>query len=110
MITLLFNRYVIGAALAAFLLGGAYLKGRSDCSAKYEYAALQSERDSLRKLIEADHAAREADAKRLAENESLLRDLQEKAEEDAKNLQDGGSICFAPGDVDSLRQHFHTSH
>ena len=105
------NPYVILAALAAFFVtgAGAYLKGRSDCSARYEYAAIKEQRDNLLQLWEISEAARHADAQRLMENQALLRDLQEKAEHDAQNLQDGGAVCFAPADTDSLRQHFRLS-
>lgn len=106
----MFNPYILLAAVAAFFVtgAGAYLKGRSDCSAKYEYAAMQSERDSLKRLWETSEAARQADAQRLTENQALLDDLKQKAEHDAQNLKDGDALCFAPDDVDSLRQHFRT--
>lgn len=104
----MFHPYVILGAVAAFLAVGAggYFKGRSDCSAKYEYAAIQAERDGLLTAMKAEKSAREADALRMAENDRLLRDLQEKAEDDAKNLNDGDSVCFSPDESDSLRKHF----
>ena len=106
MIALLLNRYVIGAVLAALIVTGAYVKGRSDCNARWEYASIQAQRDELLNLIKTEKAAREADAQRMAENADLLRDLQEKAEEDAKTLEDATRECFSRDDTLRLRQHF----
>ena len=102
------NPYVLIGGLVALIAvgGGGYLKGRSDCRAKYEYAAIQAERDGLITAMKAEKSAREADAQHMAENDRLLRDLQEKAEDDAKNLKDGDGVCFSPDESDSLRQHF----
>lgn len=107
----LLNPYVILAAVAAFFVTatGSYLKGQSDCSARYEYAAIKGERDALLDAMRAERTARASDARRLAENEAILQDFQEKADHDAQNLKDGGGVCFAPDDVDSLRQQFRTA-
>lgn len=102
------NPYVLLGGLAALIVvgGGGYLKGRADSSAKYEYAAIQTERDDLKKLLDVQKIIAEADAKRATENADLLRELQEKAEDDAKNLKNGDSVCFSPDESDSLRKHF----
>lgn len=102
------NPYVIiGALVSLIAVGGfGYVKGRSDCSAKYEYAAIKSERDNLLTIIKIEKAAREADAVRMLENAELLRSLQEKAEDDAKNLQDAERECFSGNDTLRLREHF----
>lgn len=106
----MFNPYVLLAALIGFIVatGGAYLKGYNDADQRAELAQMTEERNNLLQLWETAENARQADAQRLAHNEALLRDLQDKAEADAHNLQDGDSVCFAPADADLLRQHFRT--
>lgn len=107
--SLLLNRYVIGALTALALIAGAYLKGRSDCAALHDYAAIRAERDALLNLVATERKAREADAQRLIENEALLRNLQERTEADAEALPDRDRVCLDPADTDSLRQHFRTT-
>ncbi len=105
------NPYVILAAAAAFCTtgAGAYLKGRADCAARHEIAALQEQRDALQRLWDTSETAGAADAQRLAGDDALLRDLQQKAEDDAKTIPDGERLCFDPADADSLRRHFRTA-
>ena len=102
------NPYVLLGGLAALILvgGSGYMKGRADSSAKYEYAAIKAERDELRLNAQVSDAARAADAKRMAQDADLLRDLQTKAEEDAKKLSDPNRVCLDADDNSSLRKHF----
>jgi len=105
------NPWMIAGGFAAIIATGGvgYLKGYADADRRAELQQVTEERDNLRQLWTAEQAARTADATRYAENETLLRDLQQKAEADAQNLQDGDRVCFDPADTHSLRQHFRTA-
>ncbi|NBJ13187.1 hypothetical protein [Microvirga arsenatis] len=102
------NPWIIAGGLAALIAtgGAGYLKGYADADRSAELKSVKEQRDGLLQLWTAEQAARAADAARYAENETLLRDLQQKAEADAQNLQDGDRVCLDPADTDSLRQHF----
>lgn len=102
------NPWFIVAGLVSLIAvgGGGYLKGRADCSAKWEYATLQAERDTLLNIIKTEKAARAADAQALSDNEALLRDLQMRAEANEKLLEDPARECFSGNDTDRLRDLF----
>jgi hypothetical protein len=101
---------LVGALLACLVTGaGGYWKGYADADRSADLRAVTEERDNLLQLWTAEQTARAADAERFAENETLLRDLQQKAEADAQSLHDRDRVCFDPADTDSLRQHFRTA-
>lgn len=101
------TRYLIAIGVFCAIVAGAYVKGRADCSAKYDYAAIKEDRDALRILLANTELAHKADAEKLAQSEAKLRDLKEKAETHADNLADPDRICFEP--ADGLPDLFRTS-
>jgi hypothetical protein len=82
MITMLFSpigRYLMIAAAAALLIGGAYIKGRRDCGAIHASAALKAEVEVLKhrigvteQLRAQDGAKAEADAAEIAKLKELI--------------------------------------
>jgi hypothetical protein len=73
------GRYLMMAAAAAILIGGAYIKGRRDCSAIHASAALKAHVEVLQhrigvteQLRAQDGAKAEADAAEIAKLKELI--------------------------------------
>jgi hypothetical protein len=82
MLALIFSpigRYLMFAAVAALLIGGAYIKGRRDCSDLHATAALKAEVEVLKhrigvteQLRSQDGTKAEADAAEIARLKGLI--------------------------------------
>jgi len=78
------GRWLAGAVIVAALLGAAYVKGRSDCSANAELRKARAEVEYLSKrlaeldaLAKRDAARAEADRQYIAELEARIDDTPE---------------------------------
>ena len=102
------NPYVLLGGLVALIAvgGGGYLKGRSDCSAKYQYAAIMAERDELRLNAQVTETIRNLDSQKMTQDAERIRDLQEKADSHATKLSDPDGVCFGNDDADRVRDLF----
>ena len=98
---------VPAAAVVAVLsvLGGAYLKGRSDANANCNAAALRAEIAILKRDADVQKAADEVEAKALVESEALNNSMQMEISDYAEKLKARPDRCPLSGaDVERLRK------
>ena len=102
------NPYIIIGALVALVgtYGVGRYQGSASCTAKYEYAAAKSKIAELELNAQVTERIRGLDSKKMADDADRIRDLQTKADENEKLLEDPNGSCFSDRDADRVRDIF----
>lgn len=101
-----FIPYLLGLALVASVVTGAYVKGRSDVKSQWAASVAAANTAALQKQLTTDHNVRTADAIRAEKAEAALTAYKAKATADEKALQHPGRECFGAADTRRVQRLF----